>query len=130
MRPEGLEPPSSSLEGSCLILLDHGRTRTEWSGRQDLNLRTSRSQSGRSTKLSYAPTRAGIHIARSSAMPIRAPYLTLRDFQNYPLEVHHSRTTPLMFLTLQRLAVPPVLHDTIGKRQQFTLEKQLMIPHV
>ena len=25
MRPEGLEPPSSSLEDSCLILLDHGR---------------------------------------------------------------------------------------------------------
>jgi hypothetical protein len=25
MRPEGLEPPSSSLEDSCLIPLDHGR---------------------------------------------------------------------------------------------------------
>jgi hypothetical protein len=51
-RPEGLEPPSSSLEDSCLILLDHGRLKRpgaryhvrlphprKWSGRQDLNLR-------------------------------------------------------------------------------------------
>ncbi len=27
LRPEGLEPPSSSLEDSCLIPLDHGRER-------------------------------------------------------------------------------------------------------
>jgi small-conductance mechanosensitive channel len=57
MRPEGLEPPSSSLEDSCLIPLDHGRRLLV--GATGFEPATFASQRRRSTKLSYAPIACG-----------------------------------------------------------------------
>jgi hypothetical protein len=68
VRPEGLEPPSSSLEGSCLIRLDHGR---ELVGTARVELAASSSQTKRSTWLSYVPATALVYQRMASDVPAR-----------------------------------------------------------
>ncbi len=65
-RPEGLEPPTCCLEGSCSIQLSYGRKVQGWVmvGAVGFELTTLCSQSRCATRLRYAPTKARIVSAR------------------------------------------------------------------
>ena len=59
-RPEGLEPPTCCLEGSCSIQLSYGhrgQDKKELVGAEGFELSTLCSQSRCATRLRYAPTR-------------------------------------------------------------------------
>lgn len=104
-RPEGLEPPSSSLEDSCLILLDHGRKiwgpvpwaripcPRKWSGRQDSNLRNLPLPKRALYQAELRPESASPPaelFCSSASMAIRTAYVTFGDLHFNP-----SPTTPV-----------------------------------
>lgn len=94
-RPEGLEPPSSSLEDSCLVLLDHGR-RKAWTLPEDTMPSKPRDDRGRTCDLPHPKrtlylaelrpaSRPAKHFDGSPTMTICTTYFTLRHLPGNPL---------------------------------------------
>ena len=100
LRPEGLEPPSSSLEDSCLILLDHGRTtrarhsnripwgsryRDDWTRTSDPCVPNAMLYQAELRPEALPPTEL---FGRSAPVTVRAPDFTFCDLRRNPSPTH------------------------------------------